>query len=158
MSVKPVVAKNVDAVKGTTIYPAELASCVAGRTKRKLANVFGLSNFGVNLTDLDPGAVSALYHHHATQDEFVYVVEGIATVVVGEQEFELAAGECIGFPAGTGLGHQVINRSEATVSYLEIGDRSPDDAVEYPNDDIRAAADPNGAWVFTRKNGEPYKL
>lgn len=156
MPVKPVNAINVESVKGLSGYPPEFATQVAGRTKRKLGDIFGLTNFGVNFTDLDPGSASALYHHHETQDEFVYVVSGVATILLGDDQYELSAGECIGFPAGTGVGHQVVNRSEEIVSYLEVGDRNSDDKVEYPKDDIRATVGPDGSWIFTRKNGDSF--
>ena len=57
-------------------YPEPFAARVKGREKRPLGEVFGLTHFGVNLTRLAPGAVSALRHAHTKQDEFVYVLEG----------------------------------------------------------------------------------
>lgn len=134
-----------------SIYPAEFAGRVAGRVKRPLGDVFGLSNFGVNHTVLAPGACSALQHRHSSQDEFVYILAGDAVLVTGDEETALGAGMCAGFKAG-GISHHLENRSDAPVAYLEIGDRAPGDSVEYPDDDIAAAFE-NGALVFTRKNG-----
>ena len=62
-------------------YPADLAARVAGREKRPLGDLFGLTVFGVNLTRLVPGAASALHHRHSRQDEFVYVLEGTPTLI-----------------------------------------------------------------------------
>jgi uncharacterized cupin superfamily protein len=62
-------------------YPADLAARVAGREKRPLGDLFGLTVFGVNLTRLAPGAASALHHRHSRQDEFVYVLEGTPTLI-----------------------------------------------------------------------------
>ncbi len=155
MRTTPTRATDVDAVKGQTIYPEPFASVVAGRTKRKLGDVFGLQNFGVNLTQLDPGATSALLHAHTVQDEFVFIVEGTATVVIGEQEYQLSPGECVGFKAGS-QPHQILNRSNAPVTYLEIGDRSRGDEVIYPNDDIAIRAAENGGWTITRKDGSSF--
>ena len=62
---------------------------------------------------------------------------------------------CAGFPAA-GLAHQLVNRSERHVVYLEIGDRTPGDEGTYPDDDICAAQGPDGQWVFTHKDGRPY--
>ena len=95
MREKPIRALDVDARRGQTVYPAPFASQVAGRTKRKLGDVFGLRNFGVNLTQLEPGAVSALFHSHALQDEFVYVLKGNPTVAIGDEEYSLAPGDCV---------------------------------------------------------------
>ncbi|QLP98909.1 MAG: cupin domain-containing protein [Rhodoblastus sp.] len=124
------------------------------REKRPLGDLFGLSNFGVNLTRLAPGGESALLHRHSRQDEFVYILEGRPTLVCDDGETELSPGMCAGFPAG-GRAHHLVNRSAADVVYLEIGDRSKGDGVTYPSDDI-AAALVEGRWVFTRKDGAPY--
>ena len=60
----------------TTIYPAEYAAGFDKRIKRPLGDAGGLTQFGVNLTTLEPGAMSALRHWHKHEDEFVFVVEG----------------------------------------------------------------------------------
>jgi len=153
---QPVKAIDVAMVRGQTVYPEPFARQVAGRSKRKLGDLFGLRNFGVNLTTLEPGSVSALFHSHSVQDEFVYVLEGRPVVVVGDSEHQLGPGDCIGFRAGTGVGHQLINRGDETVTYIEIGDRAAGEAVEYPRDDIAAKLGPDGAWIMTRKDGTPF--
>jgi len=153
---EPISAESVLTRKGQTFYPEPFAAQVQGRTKRKLGDLFGLTNFGVNLTQLDPGAVSALLHFHSTQDELIFVLEGTPTLVAGEDEFKLAPGDCMGFKAGTGVAHQLANRSAESVTYLEIGDRSPNEETEYPNDDIKAELSPDGSWIFMHKDGTPY--
>jgi uncharacterized cupin superfamily protein len=142
---------------GQTIYPAPFAERVEGRLKRKLGEIFGLTNFGVNLTNLSPGAVSALAHSHSKQDEFIFVLEGTVSLVLGTQEFTLHGGDCYGFKAGTSIAHQLINRSQETATYLEIGDRTPGDEVKYPNDDLKATQLTNGQWVIAHKDGRPYE-
>lgn len=138
-----------------SLYPEPFASRVAGRTKRQLGDAFGLRNFGVNLTHLPPGAISALRHSHSRQDEFVYVLEGTPTLVTERGETLLGPGDCAGFPAGAGGGHHLVNRSQADAVYLEVGDRSAGDAVTYPDDDLEAHFT-DGGWRFTRKDGSPY--
>jgi len=137
-------------------YPEPFASRMAGREKRPLGDLFGLSNFGVNLTHLAPGAGSALRHAHSKQDEFIYVVAGHPVLVTDEGETALAPGMCAGFQAGSGNGHQLLNRTGADVLYLEVGDRSAGDAVTYPDDDLRAAMGGDGKWQFVHKDGTPY--
>jgi uncharacterized cupin superfamily protein len=141
---------------GQTNYPAPFAQVVAGRTRKKLGDVFGLKNFGINLTHLEPGSASALYHWHAVQDEFVFVLEGVATVLFGNEEYELGAGDCIGFKAGTEIAHQVVNRGKTRVSYLEVGDRLPGDHGGYPGDDLAFEFHADGSVSFTHKDGTPY--
>lgn len=135
-------------------YPEPFASRVSGRLKRQLGDVFGLSNFGVNLTELPPGGESALLHRHSKQDEMIYILQGYPTLRTDSGEEVLTPGMCAGFRAG-GLAHQLINRTGAPVLYLEIGDRTPGDEGSYPEDDLKAVL-VDGAWVFTHKDGTPY--
>ena len=137
-------------------YPEPFRARMQGREKRPLGDLFGLTNFGVNLTRLAPGAMSALRHAHSRQDEFVYVLEGSPTLITDEGETPLEPGMCAGFKAGDGNGHHLVNRTASDVLYLEVGDRTPGDAGSYPDDDLVAALAPNGAWRFTRKDGTPY--
>jgi len=136
-------------------YPEPFASRMAGRSKHPLGDVFGLVNFGVNLTRLAPGAMSALRHAHSRQDEFVYILQGRPTLHTDEGRTPLAPGMCAGFKAGTGNGHCLINETKEDVVYLEIGDRTPGDEGSYPDDDIKAAL-VDGKWRFTRKDGSTY--
>jgi uncharacterized cupin superfamily protein len=138
-----------------TNYPAVFAARVAGRDKRPLGDLFGLTTFGVNLTRLHPGAVSALRHAHGRQDEFIYLLEGEAVLVTDAGETRLTPGMCAGFKAATGDAHHLVNRSGADVVYLEIGDRGPGDSVTYPDDDL-AAVHIDGRWHFQHKDGRPW--
>ena len=115
-------------------YPEPFASRMKGREKRPLGDLFGLQNFGVNLTRLAPGAQSALRHAHSRQDEFIYVLEGRPTLITD-------AGE-------TALSKDVL--------YLEVGDRSAQDEGTYPDDDLKAVLGADGRWGFARKDGTPY--
>ncbi len=152
----PVPADSIPPPMMKTIYPAPFAHQVEGRIKRKLGDYFGLTNFGVNMTELEPGAVSALLHHHSKQDEFIYVLEGQPILVLGEEEYLLGPGDCYGFRAGSGIASQLVNRSEKPVTYLEIGDRTEGDEVVYPKDDLKAAQLSDGKWLLTHKDGRPY--
>ena len=136
-------------------YPPPFAQRVSGRQKRPLGEYFGLTNFGVNHTTLPPGSESALLHRHSKQDEFVFVLAGTPTLVTETGEIELAAGMCAGFPA-QGIAHQLVNRTAEDVVFIEIGDRTAGDEGSYPADDLRAVQGPDGAWVFTRKDGSSY--
>lgn len=151
-----VVATEVAPRTKPSNYPEPFASQMAGRVKRQLGDVFGLSNFGVNLTCMVPGSISALRHSHSRQDEFIYVLEGTPTLVTESGETRLRPGMCAGFKAGEGGGHQLANRSNDVVVYLEVGDRAAGDSVYYPDDDIEAYLE-GGAWRFRHKNGEPYQ-
>ena len=145
-------------------YPQQFKSAVAGRVKKRLGEAAGLQNFGVNLVRLAPGSCSALRHWHTRQDEFIYVLEGEVNLVANSGEQVLKSGMAGGFPAGDADGHHLVNRTNADVVYLEIGDslrdsfasRTSGDSANYPDDDLIAKAGDNG-WIFTRKNGEIYE-
>lgn len=148
-------ATDVPPRAAVSFYPEPFASRMAGRQKRQLGEFFGLRNFGVNLTRLSPNAFSSLRHSHAKQDEFVYVVSGHPTLHTDRGRTTLSPGMCAGFKAGTGDAHHLHNETDEDVLYLEIGDRTPDEHVTYPDDDlqfVRAA----GQARFARKDGTPY--
>src|SRR3954470_21780240 len=115
-----IVAQDAPPKAKQTNYPEPFASQMAGRRKHPLGDVFGLANFGVNLTRLAPGGASSLRHAHSRQDEFVYVVEGAPTLVTNAGRRALAAGDCVGFRGGTGNAHHLLNETDAQVLYLEI--------------------------------------
>jgi uncharacterized cupin superfamily protein len=104
-------AAAVEPRTGST-YPDRFRGRVGGRRKRALGDLFGLDQFGVNLTELPPGAASALRHWHSHEDELVYVLEGEATLITGAGEELLRPGDCVGFKAGTADGHHLANRSD----------------------------------------------
>jgi uncharacterized cupin superfamily protein len=138
-----------------TIYPEPFASRVAGREKRVLGDLFGLQNFGVNLTRLAPGSMSALRHAHAKQDEFVYVLQGTPTLRTDEGATLLLPGMCAGFRAGTGNAHHLVNETTADVVYLEIGDRTPGDSAVWPDDDLQVL-EIDGKRRMAHRDGTPY--
>jgi uncharacterized cupin superfamily protein len=138
-----------------TNYPEPFAARVTGRDKRPLGDLFGLRNFGVNLTRLAPGAASSLHHRHSRQDEFIYVLEGEATLFTDDGETMLRPGMVAGFPAN-GTAHHLENNGNRDCVFLEIGDRSRGDEVSYPADDIQAVLTSDGRWRFAHKDGSPY--
>jgi uncharacterized cupin superfamily protein len=138
-----------------SVYPEPFASRMAGREKRVLGDLFGLSHFGVNLARLAPGSVSSLRHAHTRQDEFIYILEGSPTLHTNEGATRLKPGDCAGFKAGTGNAHCLSNDTEVPVVYLEVGDRTPRDEGHYPDDDLKAVMGECG-WRFLHKDGTPY--
>jgi uncharacterized cupin superfamily protein len=144
------------AARRTTAYPAPFAAGLKGRIKRALGDAGGLTQFGVNLTTLEPGAVSALRHWHTAEDEFIYVLSGEVTLITDAGAETLSAGMAAAFPAGNADAHQTTNRGGTAATYLEIGTRAPDDEITYPDDDLRLVKR-NGRRTFVRKSGEPYE-
>ncbi|HYM17800.1 MAG TPA: cupin domain-containing protein [Micropepsaceae bacterium] len=152
-----IVASEANERARKSIYPEIFSNRVGGRIKRPLGDLFGLTVFGVNLTTLKPGAMSALRHAHTKQDEFVYIVKGYPTLITDRGETALKPGMCAGFKAATGDGHHLVNRTKDDAVYLEIGDRTAGDSASYPDDDLVTIKSADGtSRVFVHKDGTPY--
>ena len=135
-------------------YPSPYDQPCAGRFRRVLGDVAGLTQFGVNLTRLPPGCWSSQRHWHTGEDEFVFIVAGEVVLVTDSGEEILRQGDCAGFKAGTADGHHLQNRSDQDALVLEIGTRQPhEDAVFYPDIDLRI---PKGRAGYFHNDGEPY--
>jgi uncharacterized cupin superfamily protein len=117
-------------------YQGIKADRFVGKHEARLAKLVGLTQFGVNMVALDPGALSALRHWHEAEDEFVYVLSGRLTLIDENGAQELTAGSFAGFPAGRPNGHHLENRSSASATFLVAGSRRPGDLVHYPDDDL----------------------
>ncbi|HGF5100126.1 TPA: cupin domain-containing protein [Vibrio parahaemolyticus] len=152
----PIQVESVPENKSKPFYPEPFASVVKDRVKRKLGDYFELENFGVNLTTMAPNSTSALKHHHSKQDEFIYIISGPPTLVYGDEKFQMVAGDCMGFKAGSGIGHQLLNNTSNEVVYIEVGDRTANDIVKYPDDDLVLSQNPEGSWSFAHKDGSTY--
>ena len=138
-------------------YPAPWDQALAGKYRKALGEALGLTQFGVNLSRLAPGAISALRHWHTGEDEFIYIVSGEPVLVCDSGEQQLGPGHVAGFPAGSGDGHRLENRTGRDAVFIEIGTRAPADRVHYSDDDLvlyKTVGAP--ARRFTRRDGTPY--
>lgn len=136
-------------------YPDAFRGAEDHRIKQALGDAVGLSQFGVNLVRLPPGAWSSIRHWHVHEDEFIYVLEGEVALITDGGEQVLQPGQAAGFPAGRADGHHLVNHSAADVVYLEVGTRSEVEEVTYPDVDLRLERG-SGKRVFMNRKGEPY--
>jgi uncharacterized cupin superfamily protein len=135
-------------------YPAPFDIPCLDRIRRALGDAAGLTQFGVNLQRLAPGAWSSQRHWHTGEDEFVWVLAGEVVLVTEAGEEILRAGDCAGFKAGMPDGHHLQNRSGAEAVLLEVGARRPEtDVVEYPDADLRWCGEATG---YTKRDGSAY--
>jgi uncharacterized cupin superfamily protein len=134
-------------------YPAPYGEPVSGRIRQALGRAGGLTDFGVNLVHLPPGAWSSQRHWHSHEEEFVYVLAGELTLVTGAGEQLLRAGDGAAFPKNVPDGHHMINRGEETAVYLDIGTRCDDDTCHYSDIDLHLE---RGADNYSHKDGTPY--
>jgi uncharacterized cupin superfamily protein len=139
----------------STNYPDAFKHVVRGREKTALGNAVDLTQFGVNLTRLKPGAASSLRHWHENEDEFVYILAGELVLIEDGGETIMRPGDCAGFKANVANGHHLVNRTERDALYLEIGTRAPAECAHYPDVDLKFERDETSARIL-HKNGEPY--
>jgi uncharacterized cupin superfamily protein len=135
-----------------TGYPEPYRGAVAGRSWRALGDPFGLTDFGVNLVRLEPGAASSQRHWHSDEDELVYVLEGEPTLVTDAGPQRLRPGMVAGFAKDRPDGHHLRNETASPVLFLVVGSRREGDACFYPDVDLQVGAD----GVYRRKSGEAW--
>lgn len=140
-----------------TGYPAPYAGAVSGRSRMRIGDAGGLTQYGVNICTLKPGAASAQRHWHLCEDEFVYILSGEAVLIEDTGEQLLTAGDAAAFPAGAANGHHLVNRSGAETVFLEVGSRAALETVEYtdPDIDLKAVKDETG-WRYLHKDGRTW--
>lgn len=136
-----------------TGYPDPFAEAVSGRSRQALGDAGGITQFGVNMVELQPGAASSQRHWHSREDEFVMVVSGELTLITDEGETLMRAGDCAAFPAGRPNGHHLVNRGWGTALFLVVGSRSKEDRATYPDIDLLYDGSTDS---YTRRDGTPY--
>jgi uncharacterized cupin superfamily protein len=142
-------------VRTRSVYPDPWGAVTQGREKTALGDIAGLTQFGINLTRLKPGAASALRHWHETEDEFVYVLEGEIMLIEDGGTTVLRPGDAAGFKAGVSNGHHLVNKSQRDALYLEVGTRAKRERAHYSDVDLVYDRDESG-FRFSRRSGEPY--
>jgi uncharacterized cupin superfamily protein len=157
----PRIDVNEVAEAAGSMYPSPFDEPCQARRTRRLGIAAGLTQFGVNLVTLPPGAWSSQGHWHAKEDEFVYIVAGELTLVEDDGESPLGPGDCAAWKAGVENGHHLINKSEADAVFIAIGTRDDADWGVYSDIDMRfnpsrydAKGGPGGG--FAHKDGTPY--
>jgi uncharacterized cupin superfamily protein len=136
-----------------TKYPPPYDEPCHKRQRTRLGDPAGLTQFGVNLLRLPPGAWSAQRHWHQNEDEFVWVLSGEVVLVTDAGEEVLRPGDCAGFKGGEPDGHHLQNRSDADATVLEVGTRHPGGDTGYGSDCDMIGL-PNG--LYAHRDGTPY--
>jgi len=152
----PVAALDVKPESGGG-YPEPFQSRIGMADWRRLGDAFGLTQFGINLETLQPGAQSALRHWHTLTDEFLYMLEGEVVLRMNAGETTMTPGMCVGFKAGVRDAHHFVNRSDKPARYLVMGSRVPGDNGFYPDDDLVYVETEDGAYP-AHKDGAPYGI
>ena len=139
----------------STNYPPPFNKAVEGRARKRLGRAAGLTQFGVNVCTLKPGAASSQRHWHEHEDELVYVLQGEVVLVEDGGETILKPGDAAAWQAGVANGHCLINRSNRDAVFIEVGSRAPSERAYYSDIDMMVERGEKSAR-YTKKNGEPY--
>jgi uncharacterized cupin superfamily protein len=154
---KKIVSAEVPVISGSR-YPPPFDVPCRQRRSRRLGEAAGVSQFGVNLVELAPGAWSSQRHWHTHEDEFVYVLRGEVVMVTDAGEETLGAGDCVGFKGGVRDGHCLQNRSTEAAQLLVVGSCLEADHGEYPDIDMAFTGNryTGGGGKYLHKDGHPY--
>jgi uncharacterized cupin superfamily protein len=122
-------AEKITALEGVrrvhTLNPAAI------RMDKSLGDEVGLKNIGIHLISIAPGEKSTEFHAHKYEEEAIYVLSGRGTEVIADRAHKIGPGDFIGFPAG-GDAHETVNDGTEPLVCLVIGQRRPQDVVDYP--------------------------
>ena len=88
---------------------------------------FGLERLGIHHELLPPGRRTSWPHAVSAEEEFVYVIDGFPQAWIDGYVYDLAPGDAVGFPSGTGSAHTFINNSESDVRLLVVGEATRED-------------------------------
>jgi uncharacterized cupin superfamily protein len=148
---------DIDKIPGDAAirYPPPFDKAVVGRSRKRLGNAAGITQFGVNLCTLKPGAASSQRHWHENEDELVYVLQGEVVLCEDGGETVLKPGDAAAWKAGVANGHSLVNRSDRDAVFIEVGSRAATERAYYSDIDMMIERDEKGAR-YSRKNGEPY--
>ena len=142
-------------VDSAITYPKPFDKMVEGRSRKRLARTAGLTQFGVNICTLKPGAASSQRHWHENEDELVFVLEGEVVLCEDGGETVLKPGDAAAWKAGVANGHCLINRSNRDAVFIEIGTRAKIERAHYSDIDMMVVRDDSG-FNYTNKDGKPY--
>lgn len=142
-------------VRTGSIYPDPYAAEMAGRSSLRLGDLAGLSQFGVNIVTLEPGAVASMRHWHLREDEFAMVLDGDLILIEDEGETPMSSGDMAAWKAGAENGHRFVNRSGAVARFLVVGSKNPDEVVTYSDADLKLIFE-GGTPRFTHHDGSDW--
>lgn len=138
-----------------SIYPEPYASQMAGRSSLRLGELAGLTQYGVNIVLLEPGAVASLRHWHMNEDEFAIVLEGQLILIEDDGETEMHPGDCAAWKAGVANGHRFVNRTDQPAKFLVVGTKAPSETATYSDVDLMVHV-AGGKARFTYHDGSDW--
>jgi len=99
---------------------------------KRLCRYAGGEHIGVGIDELRPGEYSNQFHYHLEEEEHIVILNGSATLNLGDHSYVLKEGDYCCFPAGQRAGHHLYNHSDAVCTFMTIGENKPNEVVYFP--------------------------
>ena len=95
--------------------------------------LLGAKKLGYAVIRLQPGKRAWPYHAHRAIEEAFFVLSGSGTLRHAGEEYALRAGDFVCSPADPEQPHQIVNTSDAELTYIAISNVVSTDVVHYPD-------------------------
>lgn len=124
---KPII--NLDELEYTEFGKGENFKARRGPVSARI----GGKNLGYAVVRLEPGKRAWPYHAHHVIEEMFYILDGEGTLRHAGEEYAVRAGDFISSPADPKQAHQIINTSDAELSYIALSTMEEADVMQYPD-------------------------
>ncbi|MBZ8180750.1 cupin domain-containing protein [Oscillatoria salina] len=114
---------------------------------RNISDLVGLQRLVLRWGRIPPGKESFIYHAHHHEEEFLYILSGRGIAEIADQEFEVGAGDFMGFPTPS-VAHHLRNPFDTDLVYLMGGERKSIEIGDYPRHQKRVIRDGNEAYII----------
>jgi uncharacterized cupin superfamily protein len=121
-------ASEIAEKEATFSHPWNPNSLITGTQMSRLA---GLARVGVSLAKIPPGKESFIYHAHYREEEWIYIISGRGVAEIDGEEFEVSAGDFMGFPTPS-VAHHLRNPYDEELVYLMGGESLDVEIADFP--------------------------
>lgn len=97
----------------------------------QISRLTGLKRTGVSLAKIPPGKESFIYHSHDREEEWTYIISGRGIAEIDDEEFEVGAGDFMGFPTPS-VAHHLRNPFDEELVYLMGGENVDVEIADFP--------------------------
>ena len=101
--------------------------------RARLSRQAGCERLGLSLWELPAGETAYPYHYHLAEEELLLVLDGRPSLRTPDGWRDLQQGEVVAFLRGESGAHQLVNRTDSTVSFLAFSTSGEPDIVIRPD-------------------------
>jgi uncharacterized cupin superfamily protein len=145
-------AAEIEAQADSFSHPFNPNSLVSGTRMSKLA---GLERAGVSKVTMPPGKESFIYHSHEREEEWIYILAGKGLARIDDTEYEVSAGDFMGFPT-PGVAHHLTNPFDEELVYLMGGESKHVEIADFPDIGKRMVRRGAEVEIFDATDAKPF--